>query len=269
MSAAALNVRVILSATRVGLLEIAQYRVATAIWATASIVQTVVYLAVWQVVATETGSTGGYTAATFAGYFVALLLVRELTYSWVPYQLPEHVRTGTLATTLLRPGHPLAVIFGRQLATRLNHVAILIPTSGILYWLFDATIDTSVAHVAVWVLVVPLAGAVRYLADSLFALSAMWLVKIDGLRTIYYLFVLFLSGQFAPISVLPGPVETLARVLPFYWTLGFPVELLVGTARVQDAWIGLLVLVGWTTVLAVAIRPVWRAGTRALESVGQ
>ncbi|MCW2927202.1 MAG: hypothetical protein JWM86_1170 [Thermoleophilia bacterium] len=257
------------AAVRLNLLVAAQYRANMAVWSVASLLQIVVYLSVWRAVAEAGGgTTGGYDAGSFAGYFLVLIVVRELTMTWMPWEFPGYVRKGSLAPLMLRPLHPIAYIGSGMVAYRLQSMAMTIPAAAVLFIGFDATIDSGLGALAAAVVILPLASAVRFLADSLLALTSMWLVRIDGIRGIYYLLLLLLGGQFAPLAVLPEWLQAVAKALPFYWTLGYPTELLVGRADVADAWIGAAVLGAWTLGLFAALRPTWRAGARAFEAVG-
>lgn len=257
------------AAVRLNLIVSSQYRANMAMWSVASILQIVVYLSVWQAVANSGGAAGGYTAAQFAGYFLVLLFVREMTMTWMPYEVSGYVRSGKLSPMLLRPLHPLAYIASGMVAFRIQSTMVTIPIAVMLFVAFDAQVDTSPAALLVGLLLVlPLASCTRFLADTLLAITALWLTRIDGIRGIYYLLLLLLGGQFAPLSVLPGALEATAKALPFYWTLGYPTELLVGRATLADAWIGMAVLAAWSTVLLFALQVVWRRGIRAYEAVG-
>lgn len=257
------------AATRLNLLVATQYRANMAIWSLASILQIVVYLSVWRAVAEAGGgATGGYTASEFAGYFLVLMVVRELTMTWMPWELPGYVHKGTLSPLLLRPLHPIVHMGAGMLAYRVQSMAITIPVAAVLFVGFDATIDTSATALAVGALILPLASATRFLADTMLALTSMWLVRIDGIRGVYYMVLLLLGGQFAPLTMLPGSLQVVAKALPFWWTLGYPTELLVGRADPADAWLGVLVLSTWSAVLSLAMQPIWRRGARAYEAVG-
>ncbi|MCW2921662.1 MAG: hypothetical protein JWL76_1536 [Thermoleophilia bacterium] len=245
-----------------------QYRANMAIWTVASVLQIVVYLSVWRAVAEATGSTGGYSPSTFAGYFLVLLIVREFTYSWTPYMLADEVRSGRLSTRLMRPLHPIVQLCADMVAHRIQSVTLLVPIAVILAFVFDASVDLRPWALVAALVVLPLAALVRLLVDSLFALCSMWLVRIDGIRNMYYLVLLLLGGQFAPIDVLPDWLRTIALALPFYWTLGYPTELLVGRASIGDVWLGIAVLVAWSVATLAILQPAWRASTRAYEAVG-
>jgi ABC-2 type transport system permease protein len=134
---------------------------------------------------------------------------------------------------------------------------------------FGAEVATTPGAAAALLVVVPLAFWTKLLVDAIVACSAMWLVRIDGIRSIYAMVMLLLGGQFAPLSAMPDAVATIARLLPFYWTVGFPTELAIGRVDPSQALFGAAVLAGWSILLYLVLQPVWRAGTRAYEAVGQ
>lgn len=262
--------RYIVAATAVAMQERAQYRVNLWIWSLASILQIVISLAVWRAVARAgDGSVAGYAASEFVGYFLVLLVVREMTYTGVPWRFEDWVRDGTLASRLLRPRHPLLYFFASDIAFRVYSGMVIFPAAIVLGFAFNGRVDATPTSVALTVLLVPVATVTRLMADSIVACSAMWFVRINGIRGMYYLVMLFLGGQFAPLSVLPERFEQVARWLPFYWMLGYPVELAIGRAPIADAWFGLGALLGWLLALWLVLQFVWARGVRAHESVGQ
>jgi ABC-2 type transport system permease protein len=80
--------------------------------------------------------------------------------------------------------------------------------------------------------------------------------------------MLFLSGQIAPLTLFPSSIQTVAALLPFRWTIGFPVELLLGRLSPVEALMGLGAQAVWLVVSFVLVRIVWRAGVRIYSAVG-
>jgi ABC-2 type transport system permease protein len=259
-----------LAFTRLDALVLAQYRASFAVWACSHAIQAVVAIAVWGAVAgSNGGTTGGYDAAAFAGYFLAMLVMRELTFTGLVYHLPNRVRTGKVAIQLLRPLHPLVQSFGSSFANVLQSLVMVVPIAVVLAILLDARVEPTPAAVVATIVLIPFALLARACADALVATTSFWLVRIDGIRSIYFFVTLIVGGLFAPLALLPDWLAALSRALPFYWSLGFPVELFVGRASVHDAPIAAAVLAAWSIVLLAVLQPVWRAGTRAYEAVGQ
>ena len=254
---------------RANMLTWAQYRANVAIWATTGMLQVIVYMSVWRAVAEASGgAVGGYDAASFTGYFCVVLFVREATFSWVAWEWGGLVQTGRLATYLSRPQHPVLALFGNMTAYRTASMLLVVPTAALLFVAFDASISPSAGAVVAAMVLLPIASVVRFLGDVLVGLSAMWLVRVNGLLGAYYSVSLFFSGQFAPIDVLPEWMQHVAKVLPFWWILGYPTELLVGRGDAGDWWIGALVLGGWLLALLGVLHVVWPRAMRAGETVG-
>src|SRR5690349_15432405 len=62
-------------------------------------------LGLWTSVA-RGGPFKSYSSADFVAYYLASLIVRQLTGNWVAWQISEEVRSGAMAMRLLRPLHP-------------------------------------------------------------------------------------------------------------------------------------------------------------------
>jgi ABC-2 type transport system permease protein len=247
----------------------AQYRANVAIWAFTGMLQVIVYMSVWRAVAEASGgSAGGFTAAEFAGYFCALIVVREATFSFVAWHLAGAVQEGTIGLMLARPQHPAVYLLGEMTSFRTASLLLVVPISALLFVVYDAVIHTTALAVVVAVALLPLGSMVRVLGDLLLGLSSVKLIRINGLYAGYYTVVLFFSGQFAPIDVLPEWMQTVSKLLPFWWVLGFPTELFVGRADVSEAPLALAVLLGWFVVLYGALRLAWPRAMRAGETVG-
>jgi ABC-2 type transport system permease protein len=113
-----------------------------------------------------------------------------------------------------------------------------------------------------------LAFLLRFLVEWTLALAAFWTTRVSAINQMYFVALLFLSGQVVPLSLLPHPIQVAATILPFYWTIGFPVELLLGRLTPTQAWTGLVAQAVWLTLSLVLVRFVWRAGVRVYSAVG-
>ncbi len=108
----------------------------------------------------------------------------------------------------------------------------------------------------------------RFLLEWTLALAAFWTTRVSAINQVYFIAALFLSGQMAPLSLLPAPLRLAATILPFRWTTSFPVELILGRVGWTDALTGMCVQAAWIVVCLLLLRMVWRAGVRAYSAVG-
>jgi ABC-2 type transport system permease protein len=246
------------------------YRGAILIWLIGLVLQPVVYLVVWTTVAASTGAGGvaGYRAADFAAYFAILMVVNQLTFTWHFGFFQWRVQHGYFSPLLLRPVHPIHNDVAENLTFKLLTLTVVLPTAVLLLVAFDAAFAPSPWQVLAFVPALLLAMTLRFIVEWTLALAAFWVTRVMAINDAYFVLTLFLSGQIAPLDLLPGPVQAVATALPFRWMVAFPVELLIGRLQPQDALVGLAVQAAWIGVGAIVLRAVWNAGIRRYSAVG-
>ena len=211
---------------------------------------------------------GGYTAQGFAGYYLALMLVNQVTYTWVMYEYEFRVRQGGLSFALLKPVHPIHSDISDNLSSKLVTMPILLVVAGVLALIFHPTAVLSLWAVLAFIPALILAFLVRFLLEWTLALAAFWTTRVNAINQVYFLLMLFLAGQIAPLNLFPRPIQILANILPFRWMLGFPVELVLGRLTQLQTLEGLATQAAWVIVSLVLVGVVWRAGVRVYSAVG-
>jgi ABC-2 type transport system permease protein len=246
-----------------------QYRASLFIWMIGQVLEPLVYLIVWTIVSNSSGgSVGSYTTKEFAAYFIVLMLVNQITYTWIMYEFEYRVREGTLSFALLKPVHPIHSDIADNLSSKLITLPIMIVIAVALAVAFHASISPPLWAIGVFIPSLLLAFLVRFLIEWTLAQAAFWTTRVSALNQTYFMMMLFLSGQMAPLTLLPHPVQMVAAVLPFRWVISFPVEVLLGQHTPAEALMGLGAQVGWLIVSIILVRVVWRAGVRAYSAVG-
>jgi ABC-2 type transport system permease protein len=246
-----------------------QYRASLSIWMIGQVLEPLVYLIVWSVVSRESGgSIGGYTTGEFAAYFVLLMLVNQATYTWIMYEFEYRVREGVLSAALLRPVHPIHSDIADNLSSKLITLPIMLLVAGALGLAFHASLALHAWTAALFLPVLLLAFLIRFILEWTLALSAFWTTRVSALNQTYFVLMLFLSGQLAPLSLLPHPLQIVAQALPFRWMLGFPVELALGRLSFAQALTGIAVQLAWLAGAIILVRIVWRAGSKVYSAVG-
>jgi ABC-2 type transport system permease protein len=246
-----------------------QYRASLLIWMIGQVLEPLIMLVVWSVVSeTGGGSVGDYTAAKFASYFLLLMLVNHVTYTWIMHEFEYRIREGIFSFALLKPVHPIHSDIADNISSKLITMPVMIIIAAVLAVVFHASIAPTAWAAAVFVPALLLAFVVRFLLEWTLAQAAFWTTRVGAINQTYFVLLLFLSGQIAPLELLPFPAQIAARVLPFYWVVGFPVELLLGQLTPSDALIGIGALASWLGISLVLVRVVWKAGLRVYSAVG-
>jgi ABC-2 type transport system permease protein len=246
-----------------------QYRASLVIWLIGHVLEPLIYLVVWSTVSRSSGgSVGGYGPGDFAAYFIVLMVVNHITYTWVMYEYEYRIRQGSLSFDLLRPLHPIHSDIADNMTSKLVTMPAMLIIAVVLALIFHPTIHIRPWALAAFVPAILLAFLVRFLTEWTLALAAFWTTRVSAVNQAYFIAALFLSGQIAPLSLLPFPVRVAAWILPFRWTIGFPVELLLGRLTLVQALTGMAVQAAWLALGLILLRVVWRAGLRVYSAVG-
>jgi ABC-2 type transport system permease protein len=246
-----------------------QYRASMAIWMIGRVVQPVIYLVVWSTVAqSRGGDVGGFTTADFAAYFIVLMLVNQATFTWVMWEYDYLIRQGALSFMLLRPLHPIHKDIAENISYKILTMVVILPTVAALTLIFRPALPWVPWAVRAFVPALLLAFALRFLFEWTLALAAFWTTRVSALNQMYFVAMLFFSGQIAPLELFPAPVQAVAALLPFRWMVAFPVELALGRLAPADALRGLATQAVWLLLTWGLMTVVWRAGVRRYSAVG-
>ncbi len=246
-----------------------QYRASLFIWMIGQVLEPLIYLVVWSTVsASRGGSVGDFTAATFAAYYIAFMLVNQLTYTWIMWEYEYRIREGLLSPALLRPVHPIHADIADNISSKLVTLPIMLVIAAALALIFKPSASFQAWAALAFLPAIVLAFLLRFLAEWTLAQAAFWTTRVSAINQVYFVLVLFLSGQIAPLELFPPAIRTLAYILPFRWMIGFPVELVLGRLTPLEALEGIGMQVVWVVIAYFLLRLVWRAGIRIYSAVG-
>ncbi|MFG3304153.1 ABC transporter permease [Streptomyces wuyuanensis] len=255
-----------------GFRRYATYRVATAAGVFTNTVfgfiMAYTYIALWD----ERPQLGGYDlsqAVTYVWLGQALLMTCAMMGGGFEDELIERIRTGDIAIDLYRP----VDLQLWWLAGDLGRAAFHLLSRGIVPLLlgalaFDLALPSSplpwLAFLTAVLLGVVVSFAFRYLA----ALSAFWLMDGAGVLQITWLAGLFFSGMLLPLTLFPGALGELARLLPWSSLLQIPADVLLGKRTGWGLVHAYAFQLGWAAALLGAGRLVQSAATRRVVVQG-
>jgi ABC-2 type transport system permease protein len=231
------------------------------------LIQPLVFLFVWTAAAGE-GTVGGLTRDNIIVYYLALILINQLTYAQTNWTVGDLIRSGQMNRLLLYPMSPLYNTLATEIAGKAVYMTFVIPVALLLaLWLKPAFEVTAVAAIA-FIPALFMAWLLRFLWGYWLALLAFWATRADALLSVQDALVFLLGGQVAPAALLPDGLRLAATLLPFRYMAAFPAELLTGTLDVSQIASGLLMQTFWLLVAVLLYRRLWQNGTRHYTAVG-
>ena len=252
---------------RIGFAGMVAYRAEFLVWILTTNMP-LVMMALWNAVAAD-GPVGRFGQREINTYYLAVLVVRIMTSSWMVWELTMDIRQGRLATRLLRPLHPLLAYSAEHLAAVPMRALVVSPLIIVIVAVMDFQLPLGdparlgiflASLVGAWFLLfftMVLIGSLAMFVDSALSVFEIWL----GIHFV-------LSGYLVPIELLPVWAQKLSFALPFWYTLGFPVQTAVGLLDEPTALRALGVQWLYLGVTAAAALAVWRAGMRRFVAFG-
>ncbi|MEO7397316.1 MAG: ABC-2 family transporter protein [Ilumatobacteraceae bacterium] len=246
-----------------------QYRASNYFFMIGMVVEPTIYLVVWRTIAESSGgSVEGYTAGTFAAYYIVWTLVRNMNIVFTPFGWETRIREGELSGHLLRPVHPIHYDLGSFAGWKVIVIVFWIPIAVVLSVAFRPTLDPTIEQCLVFFVAIWGAYLIRSMLLWALGMVTFWTTRVSALFEAYFMAELLLSGRLVPLTLRPGWVQGLSWVLPFRWTFGFPITALVGPVSRTELYVGVAAQVGWVLFGVLVVRMVWARGVRRFSAVG-
>ena len=175
-------------------------------------------------------------------------------------------RQGTLSQRLLKPIHPLLAYSAENLAAIPLRALLCLPV--VAYALFNAHLTRSGPLVAVFFASLVGAWLINFSMMAVIGSLAFFLESSTSVFELWLMTFMLLSGYVVPLELFPGWVRAAAEVLPFRYTLGFPVEIVIGVMDLRSALSGLAVQWAYAAGTLVLATFGFRAGVRRFGAYG-
>ncbi|MGA5406262.1 ABC transporter permease [Streptomyces lavendulocolor] len=255
-----------------GFRRYATYRVATAAGVFTNTVFGFIlaytYMALWD----ERPGLGGYDmseALTYVWIGQALLATCGLMGGGFEDELMERIKTGDIAVDLYRPADLqawwLSVALGRSAFQLLGRGVVPMAVGALA---FDLALPRHPSTWAAFLLSVALGVVVSFAVWFLVALSAFWLMDGAGAVQVAWLAGTFFSGMLLPLTVFPGALGEVARLLPWASLLQVPADVFLEKRTGWALLEAYAFQAGWAVVLLAAGRALQAVATRRVVVQG-
>jgi ABC-2 type transport system permease protein len=244
-----------------------EYRLMVFIWIL-TIVLPLIMLAVWLSIA-EGGPVAGYDRTRFIAYYLAALIVRNLTGMWFIWEMDAEMRLGALSFRLLKPMDPIVHYMALATSSRPLRLVLLIPIAvGAVLWI--PGLNWAIDPLNLLFFVASLLGAwtILFLMQYTIGLTGFWITRTLGLNDAWFFTYSLASGYLVPLDLFPPAVRNVLLYLPFRYTMSFPVDVLLGKLSVAEILQGIAMQWMWSAAIFIVYRWVWKHGLRRYSAVG-
>jgi ABC-2 type transport system permease protein len=240
------------------------YRAEMVLWALAGSMP-IILMGVWSQAAST--SALGYTPVQMVRYFIAVLVIRQMTFVWVIWEFEEAVVRGKLSHDLLRPIDPIWHYITNHLAERVARFPAVLLLVFFCFWLYPGSAFCPSLSVLLQAALLTFGTFVtRFALQYALSTACFFNERASSFEQLHFTAYTFLSGMLAPLDLYPEPLQRFAEYTPFPYLIFAPARLLIG----EDVDVGkaLLVMAGWTTGGMVLQRWLWRRGLAHYSAMG-
>lgn len=246
-----------------------QYRLMNIIWLLGMVFEPIVYLTIWGTLADQQGGDiVGYSGASLAGYYIAWTLVRQWNIALTPFGFEQRVREGQLTPMLLRPVHPFHYDMADFGALRVVGTLYWLPIGAILIVLFQPQFSDDWRMGVLFCISLVLSFVMRFVLVYALGMVTFWTTRVSAVFNLYFAIETIVSGRLVPQALLPTWVQPVAYVLPFRWSFGFPIEIIIGKLSFSEVFFGFGMQLLWLAVSTLLFVTLWRAGIKRYSAVG-
>ena len=212
---------------------------------------------------------GGYDATATVTYTWLTQALIATIYIWGWQELALRIRTGDIATDLIRPVHPLRAALAFDMGRALYHALFRgVPPLLVGAAAFHLRAPSDPLVWLAFLLSVALAVAVSFAFRALYNLAAFWLLDHRGPTLLATITANLFSGFLIPIAFFPDWLATIARATPFPAMVQIPIDIFVGTTTGTGIVAALAIQLGWAAALLLAAHQVFALGVRRLVVQG-
>ncbi|HVR29992.1 MAG TPA: ABC-2 family transporter protein [Thermoanaerobaculia bacterium] len=252
---------------RVHFAEAIAWRAEFLIWVLAYTLP-LIMLALWSAVARE-APVGRFGEQEFRAYFLATLIFRLLSASWVVWDMNFQIRQGTIVVRLLRPVHPLIQFAAQQAAAIPLRFALATPIAvAAIAWVGSDAISDDPLQLAMLPVLLVGAWAITFLVMAMIGSLAFFWDSALGVFDLWLGFYFLFSGYLMPLELLPAPLRAVGEWMPFRYMLSLPVEVTLGLVDRREMFEGLALQWGWVALMGWGALATWRAGVRRYSAFG-
>ena len=257
-----------LAVLRIWLQDGLAYSASGVIWVLTEVVTSGFMPFVWAAAAAG-GMIRGFSISNLTMYYVAMMVCSCFITCHFMWEVAYEIREGLFTTNLVRPTSYLQFMFMRNLAWRIIRTCLFIPFFCLLPIVYSGLVSSFHLYFTPQVLLCMLLGhTLSFMSVMALAMIALVVTEAQALFELYYVPMLFLSGQLFPLSLLPHWTAALARFTPFYYTTGLPAEIMIGRVSHEDAWPLIGIQCIWILLCYGAFKVLWRYGLRNYTGVG-
>lgn len=248
--------------------ETAAYRSNTVASFFVTMIPIIFLIVFWEAAYSSVQLIAGYTKSQLISYYFAVLLLQDLIVPFVNYEIVNDIRSGKLASYIVRPYHYLRHCLAVRLAVSFNtllHTALIIIPIVILGFKDSVVVPENIVYI---IIIIVNAYIITLLLSTLLSLVSFWMENVSAIDGGLNLIIPFASGAVLPLSFFPDWLVMYLDKLPFRYTLALATESLTNSISTTSIKSGIVHQVVYIGMLCIILLLVWTNGKKKFTAYG-
>jgi ABC-2 type transport system permease protein len=212
----------------------------------------------------------GYTYRQMIAYTFVAGLIARIVRTGFEYDIMDDIKSGKFSKFLVQPMGYFPYRLSAFLGQKLPNLAIVLAILVVVLLGLNAFWGVSVgfASVLAFLVTLTLAVVLNFIIFYCFSAVAFWLVEIGFLFEGVRIVTILLSGGIFPLDVFGPRLLQIINLLPFQYTVYYPINVLNGKIPPGEILPGVLMQCAWIAVTLLIANLLWRVGGRRYVAVG-
>lgn len=231
-------------------------------------IQTFMWTAIYQN-ATE-ASVYGYTYRQMIAYTFMAGLISRIVRTGFEYDIMDDIKNGKYSKFLVQPLGYFPYRLASYLGQKLPNLAMILGILVIVLLGLNAIwgVSISMLQVAAFLVTLLLAVMLNFLIFYCFSAVAFWIIEIGFLFEGIRIVTILLSGGIFPLEVFGDTFVKITNLLPFKYTVNYPINVLNGKIPPDQIIQGVLIQCLWIALCWLLAKLLWREGGKHYVAVG-
>ena len=212
----------------------------------------------------------GFTYRQMLTYTFLAGLTARIVRSGFEYDIMDDVKTGKFSKYLVQPLGYFPYRLFSFLGAKLPNLAIILSILAVVLLGLNAFWGVALEplRVLAYLATMALAVILNFLIFYCFSAVSFWIVEIGFLFEGIRIVTILLSGGIFPLEVFGPRFVQVMGLLPFMYTVNFPINVLNGRLSPAGLVQGMLMQVLWIAACLGLANVLWRIGSKRYVAVG-
>lgn len=229
-----------------------------------------VNLFVWYGISNFSTAKYGFSMSEIFSYYYIVLIIDNLLYSKIHYNIAKEIRTGNINKYFLKTIDFMFYQLAFDLPKRLVFIIFgTIPIAIIGFLLKNFLVFTLTFKTALYFIIALVIGyIINFLLNFIISILSFFLSEVSSFFSSYLVFKNIAAGKVFPLSIMPKGLYQAFMVTPFHFAGFFPVMILLNKFTEKEILSTILVGVLWIIGLFIISRIIWFFGLRKYSAFG-